>query len=125
MLDPRGDGLNVGDILTFGCALSFAVHIILQDKYLSSGISISHLLLTQLMFVTLFNGMSVGLFEDFTVSAYSQRLIIAILVTGVLATFIALLIMVWAQTYFRPQSNSDSFEPRTCFCSSFFYLFCN
>ena len=26
------DGFNPGDMLTFGCALSFAIHIIIQDK---------------------------------------------------------------------------------------------
>ena len=102
LLDPTGKGLNIGDILTFGCALSFAIHIILQDRYLSSGVSISHLLLTQLMFVTLFNCMSVVLLEDFVVDIYSKQLIVAILVTGILATFVALLIMVWAQTILGP-----------------------
>ena len=55
LLDPAGKGLNVGDILTFGCALSFAAHIIFQDRYLANGINVGSLLLIQLMFITLLN----------------------------------------------------------------------
>ena len=35
--------LNIGDMLTFGCAISFAAHVIFQDRYLSIGASISKL----------------------------------------------------------------------------------
>ena len=31
MISPNG--FNVGDKLTFGCALSFAIHIIMQDRF--------------------------------------------------------------------------------------------
>jgi len=34
LIMPGSGGLNIGDILTFGCAVSFAVHIIAQDNYL-------------------------------------------------------------------------------------------
>ena len=97
LLNPTGGGINVGDMLTFGCAVSFAVHVIMQDKYLSKGASISKLFLIQIMFVTLFSCISVFLFEDISIHI-SQRLIIALLVTGILATFVAIILMIWAQT---------------------------
>ena len=37
LLNPSGGGLNWGDILTFGCALGFAIHIIVQDIYVKKG----------------------------------------------------------------------------------------
>ena len=51
-------------------------------------------------------------YEGFEV-ILSQRLVIAILVTGILATFIALLIMVWAQTILGPNQTAIllSLEP--------------
>ena len=55
LLNPTGGGINIGDILTFGCAVSFAAHVIIQDKYLSKGASISKLFLIQIMFVTIFS----------------------------------------------------------------------
>ena len=97
LLDPAGAGLNIGDILTFGCALSFAIHIIFQDRYLSRGVNISHFFLIQVMFVALFSCFGVIVFEG-PYFHISQRLCIAILVKGILATFVAFLLMIWAQT---------------------------
>ena len=112
LLNPTGGGINVGDMLTFGCAVSFAVHVIMQDKYLSKGASISKLFLIQIMFVTLFSCISVFLFEDISIHI-SQRLIIALLVTGILATFVAIMFMVWAQTILGPNQTAVllSLEP--------------
>ena len=112
LLNPTGGGINIGDILTFGCALSFAVHIILQDRYLSKGASISKLFLIQVMFVTLFSGIGVFAFEDMSIHL-SERLVVALLVTGILATFIAIMFMVWAQTILGPNQTAVllSLEP--------------
>ena len=112
LLNPTGGGINIGDMLTFGCAISFAVHVIMQHKYLSKGASISKLFLIQIMFVTLFSCISVFLFEDISIHI-SQRLIIALLVTGILATFVAIMFMVWAQTILGPNQTAIllSLEP--------------
>jgi len=112
LLNPTGGGVNVGDVLTFGCAVSFAAHVIMQDKYLSKGASISKLFLIQIMFVTLFSCIGVFLFEDISINI-SERLIIALLVTGVLATFVAIMFMVWAQTILGPNQTAVllSLEP--------------
>ena len=97
LLDPAGAGLNTGDIITFGCALSFAIHVIFQDKFLSKGVDIAHFFLIQVMFVTLFSSFGVIAIEG-PYFYISQRLCVAILVTGILATFVAFLLMIWAQT---------------------------
>ena len=112
LLDPAGKGLNLGDMLTFGCALSFAAHVIYQDRYLSRDVNIGILLLIQLFFITLFSGISVISYEGFEI-VLSQRLMVAIIVTGILATFLALLIMVWAQTILGPNQTAIllSLEP--------------
>ena len=122
LLDPAGKGLNIGDILTFGCALSFAAHVIFQDRYLSKGVDVGHLLLIQLMFITLFSGISVVSYEGFEMIV-SQRLIIAILVTGILATFIALLIMVWAQTILGPNQTAILLSLEPVFAALFSTIF--
>ena len=112
LLNPTGGGINIGDILTFGCAVSFAAHVIMQDKYLSKGASISKLFLIQIMFVTIFSCTSVFIFEDMIINI-SERLIIALLVTGILATFVAIMFMVWAQTILGPNQTAIllSLEP--------------
>lgn len=97
LLDPTGKGLNMGDILTFGCAFSFAVHVIFQDKYLSKKVDIVNFFLTQMFFITFFSFLAAVAFEGIQVHLTS-RLYVAILVTGILATFISFLLMIWSQT---------------------------
>ena len=122
LLDPAGGEFNIGDILTFGCALSFAIHIIFQDYYLSNGVNVSHLLLTQLMFVTFFSCLSVCTMEDLSI-VISSRLIIAILVTGIFATFVALFIMAWGQTVLSPSKTAILLSLEPVFAASFSTMF--
>jgi len=122
LLNPTGGEFNIGDILTFGCALSFAIHVIFQDYYLSKGVNVTHLLLTQLMFITLFSCLSVWAIEDLTV-VMSNRLITAILVTGSLATFVALFIMVWAQTILSPGQTAILLSLEPVFAALFSTIF--
>ena len=122
LLDPAGKGLNIGDILTFGCALSFAAHVIFQDRALINGVNVGSLLLIQLMFITFFSGISVVAYEGFEI-IISQRLIVAIVVTGVLATFLALLIMVWAQTILGPNQTAILLSLEPVFAALFSTIF--
>ena len=98
LLNPMGGGINLGDILTFGCALSFAFHIIYQDIYVNQEIDVIRFFTVQVFFVFLFSLLSSLIFEDYTTIVISQRLVVAISVTGILATFIAIILMIWAQT---------------------------
>ena len=98
LLNPMGGGINLGDILTFGCALSFAFHVIYQDIYVNQNVDITRFFTVQVFFVFLFSLLSSFMFEDYSSVIISQRLIVAISVTGALATFIAILLMIWAQT---------------------------
>ncbi len=98
LLNPMGGGINLGDILTFGCALSFAFHVIYQDIYVNQNVDVTRFFTVQVFFVFLFSLLSSFMFEDYSSVIISQRLIVAISVTGALATFIAILLMIWAQT---------------------------
>ena len=99
LLTPNGlTGLGIGDKLTFGCALSFAIHIILQGRYIRNLSSIINFFFIQSMVVAILSLISGILFEDFSSIHFDSSLLIAFLITGVLATTVALLIMIWAQT---------------------------
>jgi len=98
LLNPMGGGINLGDILTFGCALSFAFHVIYQDIYVNQNVDVTRFFTVQVFFVFLFSLLSSFIFEDYSSIIISQRLIVAISVTGALATFIAIILMIWAQT---------------------------
>ena len=42
--------INIGDIITFGCAISFAFHIIAQDHFIKKGIRLLPFINIQLAF---------------------------------------------------------------------------
>ena len=105
---PGGKGINIGDVLTFGCAISFALHIIAQDNYLKKKIRILPFFCIQLVFVTLISFVHAQIFEPESV-IWSNRLIKAIIITGVLATFISFLLMTWAQKILNPSETAIIF----------------
>ena len=101
--------LNLGDLLTFGCALSFALHIIAQDVYIKKGIRLLPFFFVQSGFVTLFSLINAQITESHTI-IWSNRLILAVLITGILATFFAILIMIWAQKILKPTETALIFS---------------
>ena len=119
---PGGGGINIGDIVTFGCAISFALHIIAQDNCLKNEIRLLPFFFIQLAFVTLISYVHAQVFEQEAI-IWSGRLISAIIITSVFATFIAFLIMIWAQKILNPSETAIIFamEPvaATLFAISF------
>ena len=108
LIHPDSGGLNLGDVLTFGCALSFALHIITQDKYLKMKIRLLPFFCVQLGFVTVLSLIHAQIFEPESI-IWSYRLGEAILITGVFATFIAFLMMIWAQKILNPSETAIIF----------------
>ncbi len=106
---PSGNGLNLGDILTSGCALGFAIHIIAQDIYIKKGIRLLPFFCVQSGFVTLFSFINAQIFESSAI-IWSDRLFSAIIITGVLATFVAFLVMIWAQKILTPSETAIIFS---------------
>ena len=93
MISPNG--FNIGDQLTFGCALSFAIHIIMQDKFDKK--KVINFFVIQSMTAGLLSLLASLLVEPVSQVVFSNEAIIAILITGILGTTFALLVMIWAQ----------------------------
>jgi len=93
MISPSG--FNIGDKLTFGCALSFAIHIIMQDR-LNKEKVINFFVIQSLTagFLSLIASVIV---EPIHQVEFTNEAISAILITGILGTTFALLVMIWAQ----------------------------
>ena len=104
-----GGGINIGDVITFGCAVCFALHIIAQDNCLKKGIRLLPFFCIQLAFVTLISFIHAQVFEPEAI-IWSTRLINAIIITGIFATLIAFLIMVWAQKILNPSETALIFS---------------
>ena len=100
LLNPFNSKIVGGDIITFGCAISFAIHIILQDIYLKKGVQLVRFFMLQVFFVSIFSFILSLLFEGssiMTLEIFTFDVMFALFITGVLATFIAFILMLWAQ----------------------------
>ena len=122
LLDPRGGRMNWGDILTFGCALGFAFHIISQGYYVKKGVRILPFFLVQAWAVSGLSFLNSLIFEP-QFAIWSTRLISALLVTGIAATFISILIMIWAQQILNPSQTAIIFALEPVFAAFFAILF--
>ena len=93
---PDFSSINIGDLLTFGCAISFAFHCIALS-HTSPRIDFRPLALLQVGFCAVFMAASLGLLERPHV-AWTPRLLAALAVASVLATAVAFSIQSWAQS---------------------------
>jgi drug/metabolite transporter (DMT)-like permease len=99
---PPGSGfdfrsIGLGDLLTFGCALGFSLHI-LALAHLSPRVPFEQLAVLQVGFCAVFMAASLPLLEHPWIHL-SLRVVIALLVTAVLATAAAFTVQSWAQKH--------------------------
>ena len=121
LIDPVYEGVSIGDLLTFFCAICFALHIIIQDKYVKKNISISRFFLIQVLVVSLFSFIC-SLFFDTSSIIWNEQLINAIIVTGIICTAIAIMIMVWAQQILSPSQTAIIFSLEPVFAALFSWI---
>ena len=122
LLNPIGGDMNIGDILTFGCALCFAIHIIFQDYYIKKNVRVLHFFLIQTWTVAILSYTNSILFEPIF-AIWSPKLINAILITGIAGTFIAILVMIWAQKILNPSQTAIIFTLEPVFAALFAFIF--
>ncbi len=122
LINPTGENMNLGDILTLGCAICFAIHIIFQDFYLKKNVRVLHFFLIQTLTVAILSYFNSLIFEPVFVS-WSTRLINAILITGIAGTFIAIIVMIWAQKILNPSQTAIIFTLEPVFAALFAILY--
>jgi drug/metabolite transporter (DMT)-like permease len=93
---PDLSTINIGDVLTFGCAIAFAFHCIALS-HVSPRIPFQPLALLQVGFCAVFMALSLPLIEHPHIH-FTPRLLIALLIAAVLATAAAFSIQSWAQS---------------------------
>lgn len=93
---PDLHSINIGDVLTFGCAVGFALHC-LALGHVSPRIAFQPLALLQVGFCTIFMLASLPLIEHPHI-AWTPRILIALGIAAVLATAAAFSIQSWAQS---------------------------
>ncbi len=93
---PGVSSINVGDMLTFGCAIGFAFHC-LALSHVSPRIAFQPLALLQVGFCAVFMAISLPLIEHPHIH-WTPRLAIALAIAAALATAAAFSIQSWAQS---------------------------
>lgn len=89
--------LNKGDMLTLGCAVALALHMVLLGRALQT-CAFEHIALVQWTTAAALAAATTPALEAPTI-ALSPRLIAAVLYTGVAAGAVAYSVQVWAQQY--------------------------
>lgn len=123
LLIKPNTALNVGDLMTLGCALAFAGHIICLERY-TRLVDAPSLLVWQMIAMTLLF-LPAPWWESTPVSAFSPTavLLISLGVTGVLAT-LAFAVQMWAQQLVPAQQVALLFasEPAYAAWLSWYFL---
>ena len=121
--DDAHSSWGFGELATLFCALLFALHIILTDRY-SRRFDPLPLVTIQLGVVTLLSWLSSLLFEPVTWPQHFEgSLLLSLLLTGVLATAYALLVQTWMQRYTTPTRTAIIFAMEPVSAAFFGYLF--
>jgi drug/metabolite transporter (DMT)-like permease len=97
---PDLTSINLGDVLTLGCAIGFAFHCLALSHF-SPRIAFQPLALLQVGFCALFMALSLPLIEHPQIT-WTPRLAIALAIAAVLATAAAFSIQSWAQSVLPP-----------------------
>jgi len=97
---PDLTSINLGDVLTLGCALGFAFHC-LALSHVSPRIAFQPLALLQVGFCAVFMALSMPLIEHPQIT-WTPRLAVALGVAALLSTAAAFSIQSWAQSVLPP-----------------------
>jgi len=115
-------GINLGDLLTLACSLAFALHCIAL-AHTAGRIALPQLATLQIGFCTLYMLLTLPL-GGHLYFHLTARLVVALLVTGLLATAAAFTIQSWAQQHL-PATHTAlilTLEPVFAWIASFLFM---
>jgi drug/metabolite transporter (DMT)-like permease len=119
---PDLSSINIGDLLTLGCAVGFAFHCIALS-HVSPRIGFQPLALLQVGFCAVFMALSLPFIEHPHI-AWTPRLAVALGIAAVLATAAAFSIQSWAQSVLPPTHTALllTLEPVFAWITSFLIM---
>jgi drug/metabolite transporter (DMT)-like permease len=120
LTSPESSGLNRGDALTLGCALAFALHIVTTERAAPHTDPVP-LAFWQIVVTSVACGLVLGAVEAPRL-ALTPWVIMALLVTGVLATAVAFATQMWAQRRTSATHTGVIFAAEPVFAGVFSYF---
>jgi drug/metabolite transporter (DMT)-like permease len=115
----KGDALNRGDVIVFGCAIAFALHIIALSRF--SAVDWAPLALVQMLVTAVGSTVGALVAEPLVLPAFAG-VWWAIALTAVLATSVALATQTWAQRHVGPTRTALILILEPVFAGLFAYL---
>jgi drug/metabolite transporter (DMT)-like permease len=124
MTIPAGQGfslatVNKGDLLTLGCAGSFAVHIYLIG-YMTQRYKFQHIALIQVATAAILTGLIIPL--ERPAYTWTGRVIFALLFTALVCTALAFTVQAWAQQFTPPTHTALIFALEPVFAAITSYV---
>ncbi|MBN1458182.1 MAG: DMT family transporter [Armatimonadetes bacterium] len=95
LTSPGAGGINLGDLLTLGCAVGFALHIVTAERTAPAHDAVP-LAFWQILTTAILSAVLLGMSEVPRLPLTPWTLS-ALLITGVLATAVAFAVQMWAQ----------------------------
>ena len=112
--------INIGDMLTLGAAMTYALHLLFCDKYIKGGVNPVIICAQQFLFIGIFSLITGLLFDlPFTVGSYKTMGIVLFL--GLFPTLSAFVIQLFAQKLVSPLRVSLIFAFEPVFAGIFAY----
>ncbi len=114
------EGVNLGDVLTLGCAVSFAFHIILVGR-MTKRYPFAQVVVLQMIVGSVLMWLTVPVFGQYTL-AFTPAVLWALGITSVFATVVAFAIQAWAQQFTPPTHTALIFALEPVFALGTSYL---
>ena len=118
-----GSPVNRGDVLTIGCAIAYAVHILVVGEFVKTG-GFAALSVTQVVVTAVLCGLAAAAGIEPVLFRPSAAVWAAVTVTGLLCTALAFTVMAWAQQRLSPTRVALIFalEPISAWLTSYLVL---
>ncbi len=120
LAEPRVSGFNRGDLLTLGCAFAFALHIVIAEIATAKHDPLA-LAFWQIVTAAALSGLALAFVErpHFVLTPWT---LIALTVTGLLATALAFGVQMWAQRETSATHAAVIFSAEPVFAALFAYV---
>jgi drug/metabolite transporter (DMT)-like permease len=123
LTSPEGSEFNIGDLLTLGCALAFALYIVYLDVF-SKDVAPEGLTLAQFLFSGI-AGLAIAVAIEPLEVIFTQGLVIAILYLTVFATIVAIYVQTKYQKDTTPTRAAVIFSAEPVFAGIIAYVVLN
>ena len=113
---------NLGDMLTFGCAIFFAMHIIAQSDAVKNKINLIRFFIIQCLSVSLFSGLCALIINEPAIPWEHPQINIlywSLMINGMIATTFAIFVMIWAQKILSAGETAVIFSLEPIFAALF------